>query len=148
MFLKLILCSGLAIIAVATIIDNQIIQLIKQLSYIETKHYNIMLTSHIENHTFFGTCSINIEIFKLTRRIKLYSKVTNITEVTVFNNPPKILDEAGYKPINKSIYGNMIVEYLFNDELPSGNYTLKLTFVNIITNITDLRIFHDRSKQW
>jgi len=148
MFLKLILSSGLAFIAVATFIDNQTIQLSNQSSYVVPKHYNIMLTSYIEKHTFFGTCSINIKIFKPTRRIKLYSKVTNITGVTVFNDPPKIVDEAGYKPINKSIYGNMIVEYLFNDELPSGNYTLNLTFVNIITNITDLRIFHDRNEQW
>jgi len=134
MFLKLILSSSLAIIAVT--------------AYVVPIHYDIMLTSYIENHTFFGLCNINIEIFVPMRRIKLYSNVTNITEVTVFNDPPKIVDEAGYKPINKSIYGNMIVEYLFNDELPSGNYTLKLTFVNIITNIEGLSIFHDRNEQW
>jgi len=152
MILKLILSSGLAIIAVATIIDYQTIQLIKQLSYVETKHYNIMLTSYIENHIFFGTCNINIEISKPTRHIKFYSKVTNITEVRMFNDSPKNNKERigyiGYKPINKPIYKNMIVEYLFNDELLSGNYTVKLTFDNFITNTEGLRIFHNRNKQW
>jgi len=146
MFLKLILSNGLAIIAVGILIDDDMNDFFPQ-SYIVPKYYNIMLTPYIENHTFFGTCSINIEIFKPTRSIRLNSKVTNITEVIVFNDPPKIVDEAGYKSIHKSIYGNNIVEYLF-DKLPSGNYTLKLTFVNIKTNITNLRIFHDRNEQW
>lgn len=147
MFLKLILSSGLAIIAVGRIFIDETFQFPNQSSYIVPKHYDIMLTTYIENH-FFGLYNISIEIFIPTRRIELHSKVTNITEVTVFNHPPKIVDEAGYKPINKSIYGNMIVEYLFDDELPSGNYTLKLTFVNIITNIEGLSIFYDRNGQW
>lgn len=63
MFLKLILNSSLAIIAVGIFIDDLIdYGSYPQSNYIVSKYYNIMLTSYIENHTFFGTYSINIVI--------------------------------------------------------------------------------------
>lgn len=83
------------------------------------------------------------------QRIKLYSKVININEVIVFDDPPKIDDYGkpiSYEPIY-TIYKNMIVDYLFNNMLPSGNYTVQLTFVNILLSNEGLRIFHNRNEQ-
>lgn len=147
MFLKLIL-SGLIFIAAAAFINNETIQLSNRLNYILPTHYDIMLTSYIKSLTFSDTCNISIETDIPTQYIKLYSNVTIIIDATVFNDTSKTYYQKGIIKIYNSTNESVLAECFFKNVLPPGNYTLKLTFFNSITNIKGIRVFHNKTKHW
>lgn len=95
-------------------------------------HYNIKLIPYIEedNFTFDGESIINITIRHVTQNLSLHS-----LNLTIDDAATMLFDNDGivYAPTTYSYdFITHILVLNFDDELLSGNYTLKMRYVGIL----------------
>ena len=97
--------------------------------YAIPEKYEIFIEPDLENEKFIGNETINLEINKPTKQIKLNTIGLKITN-------PKLFDESRseYIPEVKFDEKHEMVEFNFNEEIGIGNFSLYLEFSGILDN--------------
>ncbi|XP_029156035.1 thyrotropin-releasing hormone-degrading ectoenzyme-like isoform X2 [Nylanderia fulva] len=126
-FLKLLLSSGLIFIAVTAFIRNESL-CYRPSNNIKPMHYDIKLTSYIEENIFYGEYNISINILDKTQHIYLHSKKLCIGNIVIITNFKKYQNDKDivYKPTYNTKENSINISFI--NELSPGSYILNIEY--------------------
>ncbi|MDO8269827.1 MAG: M1 family metallopeptidase [Candidatus Levybacteria bacterium] len=96
--------------------------------HVTPQHYDIFLAPDLENFTFEGEETIKLTVTKPTLTITLHSAELEVFEAKLIGKIEQKAQEISYNDLEET------VTITFDQKIPSGKCSLRLTFAGILNN--------------